>query len=125
MDDLREKYLTLISAAADEAALEELRVQAVGKKGEISLHMRSLGKMSPEERQIAGPALNALKDEVNSALNARKSAMADAALEERLKVRMVGCHIAGAAEAGWHHPPHFPSLGGSHRDFCRYGIFSG
>ena len=72
MDDLREKYLTLISAAADEAALEELRVQAVGKKGEISLQMRSLGKMSPEERQAAGPALNALKDEVNSALNARK-----------------------------------------------------
>ena len=85
MDDLREKYLTLISAAADEAALEELRVQAVGKKGEISLQMRSLGKMSPEERQEAGPALNALKDEVNSALSARKSAMADAALEERLK----------------------------------------
>ena len=85
MDDLREKYLTLIAAAADEAVLEELRVQAVGKKGEISLHMRSLGKMSPEERQVAGPALNALKDEVNSALNARKSAMADAALEERLK----------------------------------------
>ena len=39
MDDLREKYLTLIAAAADETVLEELRVQAVGKKGEISLHM--------------------------------------------------------------------------------------
>ena len=95
MDDLREKYLTLISAAADEAALEELRVQAVGKKGEISLQMRSLGKMSPEERQEAGPALNALKDEVNSALSARKSAMADAALEERLKSEWLDVTLPG------------------------------
>jgi len=95
MDDLREKYLALISAAADEAALEELRVQAVGKKGEISLQMRSLGKMSPEERQLAGPALNALKDEVNSALTARKSSMADAALEERLKYEWLDVTLPG------------------------------
>ena len=95
MDDLREKYLALISAAADEAALEELRVQAVGKKGEISLQMRSLGKMSPEERQVAGPALNALKDEVNSALTARKSSMADAALEERLKSEWLDVTLPG------------------------------
>ncbi|MDB2334818.1 phenylalanine--tRNA ligase subunit alpha [Planktomarina temperata] len=95
MDDLREKYLTLISAAADEAALEELRVQAVGKKGEISLQMRSLGKMSPEERQVAGPVLNALKDEVNSALTARKSSMADAALEQRLKSEWLDVTLPG------------------------------
>ena len=95
MDDLREKYLALISAAADEAALEELRVQAVGKKGEISVQMRSLGKMSPEERQVAGPALNALKDEVNSALTARKSSMADAALEERLKSEWLDVTLPG------------------------------
>ena len=50
MDDLRDKYIDLIGKAADEPALEDLRVQAVGKKGEISLKMRELGKMSPEER---------------------------------------------------------------------------
>ena len=85
MDDLRVKYLKLIADASDETSLEDLRVQAVGKKGEISLQMRSLGKMTPEERQLAGPALNTLKDEVNSALLARRSSLADAALEERLK----------------------------------------
>jgi len=84
MDDLRDKYLTLINDAGDEAALEELRVQAVGKKGEISLKMRELGKMTPEERQVAGPKLNALKDEINAALAAKKAALADAALEARL-----------------------------------------
>ncbi|WP_375264333.1 phenylalanine--tRNA ligase subunit alpha [Planktotalea sp.] len=85
MDDLREKYVGLIAAASDESTLEDLRVQAVGKKGEISLQMRSLGKMSAEERQIAGPKLNALKDEINSALSAKKTALVNAALDERLK----------------------------------------
>jgi len=85
MDDLKQKYLGLIADAADEAAIEDLRVQAVGKKGEISLQMRALGKMTPEERQVAGPALNALKDEINSALSAKKMALADAALDARLK----------------------------------------
>ena len=78
MDDLRQKYLDAISNAADEAALEETRLAAVGKKGEVSLKMRELGKMTPEERQVAGPALNALKDEINSALAAKKAALADA-----------------------------------------------
>jgi len=85
MDDLREKYLAAIAGASDEAGLEDLRVRAVGKKGEISLKMRELGRMTPEERQVAGPALNALKDEVNSAIAARKAALGDAALEERLR----------------------------------------
>ncbi|MCV6592267.1 MAG: phenylalanine--tRNA ligase subunit alpha [Silicimonas sp.] len=84
MDDLREKYLTAIAGAGDEAALEELRLAAVGKKGEVSLKMRELGKMTPEERQVAGPKLNALKDEINSALSAKKVALEDAALEARL-----------------------------------------
>ncbi|MEM9317731.1 MAG: phenylalanine--tRNA ligase subunit alpha [Pseudomonadota bacterium] len=85
MDDLRSTYLDRIASAANETALEEIRVAALGKKGEISLRMRELGKMSPDERQVAGPALNALKEEVNTALVARKAALADAALDERLK----------------------------------------
>ena len=51
MDDitgLREKYLTAIDAAADEAALEEVRLAALGKKGEVSALMRGLGAMPPE-----------------------------------------------------------------------------
>ena len=95
MDDLRDKYISLIGQAADEAALEDLRVQAVGKKGEISLQMRELGKMTPEERQVAGPALNALKDEINSALAAKKAALADAALDERLRTEWLDVTLPG------------------------------
>jgi len=85
MDDLKQKYLSQIANAADEAALEDIRLGAVGKKGEVALKMRELGKMTPEERQAAGPALNALKDEINSALSAKKAALGDAALDERLR----------------------------------------
>ena len=95
MDDLRDKYIGLIAAAGDEAMLEDLRVQAVGKKGEISLMMRELGKMSPEERQTAGPALNALKDEINSALSAKKVALEDTALDERLRSEWLDVTLPG------------------------------
>ena len=85
MDDLKQKYLGQIANATDEAVLEDIRLAAVGKKGEVALKMRELGKMTPEERQVAGPALNALKDEINSALVAKKAALGDAALDERLR----------------------------------------
>ncbi|MEM1102239.1 MAG: phenylalanine--tRNA ligase subunit alpha, partial [Pseudomonadota bacterium] len=105
MEDLRAKYIDLIKDVADEAALEEVRVRAVGKKGEISLKMRELGKMTPEERQVAGPALNALKDEINSALAARKAALADAALEERLAGEWLDVTLPGRRRpAGTIHP---------------------
>ncbi|KNG94298.1 phenylalanine--tRNA ligase subunit alpha [Pseudaestuariivita atlantica] len=95
MDDLKAKYLELIGAAGDEAQLEELRVKAVGKKGEISLKMRELGKMTPEERQVAGPALNALKDEINAALAAKKAGLADAALDARLAKEWLDVTLPG------------------------------
>jgi phenylalanyl-tRNA synthetase alpha chain len=84
LDALREKYVSAILGAGDEAALEEVRLAALGKKGEIALMMRDLGRMSPEDRTVFGKALNDLKDEVDAALRARKAALGDAALNERL-----------------------------------------
>ena len=105
MDELRSKYLDAIGTAADEASLEDIRLQAVGKKGEVALKMRELGKMTPEERQIAGPKLNALKDEINSALGAKKSALADAALDERLRTEWLDVTLPGRpARQGSVHP---------------------
>ena len=105
MDDLKSKYLGLIAAAADEAGLEDLRVAALGKKGEISGLMKSLGTMSPEQRQTAGPALNALRDEVNSALIAKKSALGDAALDARLRSEWLDVTLPGRSRGqGTIHP---------------------
>ena len=95
LDALKRRYLDGIANAADEASLEDLRLAAIGKKGEVSLKMRELGKMTPEERQVAGPALNALKDEIASALAAKKEALADAALDERLRSEWLDISLPG------------------------------
>ncbi len=100
MDDLREKYLGAISGAADEAALEDIRLAAIGKKGEVALKMRELGKMTNEERQVAGPALNALKGEITSALAAKKEALADAALDARLADEWLDITLPGRGRPG-------------------------
>jgi len=92
---LRGKYLAAIAAAADEAALEEVRLAALGKKGEISLKMRELGQMAPEDRQSFGAALNLLKDEIDAALRAAKAGLADAALNERLKAEWLDVTLPG------------------------------
>ena len=105
LDDLKGKYLTAVAEAADEAGLEEVRLAALGKKGEISLKMRELGKMSPEERSRFGAALNALKDEIDIALRARKAMLADAALEARLRTEWLDVTLSGRPRpAGTIHP---------------------
>lgn len=85
MEKLRNKYIQAIKSADDEAALETVRLAALGKKGEVSLKMRELGQMSPEERQSVGPALNELKNEIMSAISAKKVALEDLILNERLQ----------------------------------------
>ncbi|MEM0923811.1 MAG: phenylalanine--tRNA ligase subunit alpha [Pseudomonadota bacterium] len=105
LSPIRERYLADITASGDEAAIEALRVAALGKKGEIALMMRELGKMTPEERQSAGPALNALKDEINTAIAARKQALADAALDARLASEWADVTLAPRPQArGTIHP---------------------
>ena len=105
MDELRVKYIKAIADAKDEIALEEVRLAALGKKGEVSLQMRELGKMTPEERQVSGPLLNTLKDEINSALNAKKSALADAVLNARLETEWLDVTLQSRAiNTGSVHP---------------------
>ena len=97
MDDLKSKYLTAIDAATDEAALEEVRLAAIGKKGEVALRMRELGRMTPEERQSAGPALNALKAQITEALAARKATLEAQALDARLAGEWLDVTLPGRA----------------------------
>jgi phenylalanyl-tRNA synthetase alpha chain len=61
---LESEILSAVAAAADEPALEAVRVGALGKKGSISALLATLGKMSPEHRKTEGAAINAAKDTV-------------------------------------------------------------
>ena len=82
---LENETLAAIGAASDEAALESVRVGALGKKGSISALLATLGKLPPEERKTHGAAINALKDQVTEALAARRAILKKAALEAQLK----------------------------------------
>jgi phenylalanyl-tRNA synthetase alpha chain len=81
---LQSDILAQISGAADEAALEAVRVGTLGKKGSVSALLATMGKLDPEERKVQGPLFNGLKDTVTTAIAARKAELADAALETRL-----------------------------------------
>ena len=84
IENLRAELLAAVNGAGDLAALEDVRVAALGKKGRITALMKELGTMSPDERKAAGQRLNVLKDEVAAALDAKKAAFEAAALNARL-----------------------------------------
>ncbi len=84
LNALKTAHLAAVEGAADLTALDGARVAALGKKGGVTALMKSLGGMSPDERKVMGPALNALKDEIAAAIEARKSALERSALEARL-----------------------------------------
>jgi phenylalanyl-tRNA synthetase alpha chain len=86
---LERQILDGIAGASDEAALEALRVSALGKKGSISELLKTLGAMSPDERKINGPLFNTLRDRVGAAISERKRALEEAALNARLATEKV------------------------------------
>src|SRR5579863_483813 len=104
---LETQTLTAIDGANDEAALEAVRVGALGKKGAISALLATLGKMSPEERKVQGAAINGLKDKVSEALTNRKAALKAAAREAQLVAEAVDVTLparASGIETGRIHP---------------------
>jgi phenylalanyl-tRNA synthetase alpha chain len=78
-----------LAAAQDEAALEAVRVAALGRNGSITALLKTLGTLPPEERKSKGPEINGLKDRVNAALAARRDAFKSAALAARLNSESV------------------------------------
>ncbi len=83
-DALERDLLAQIAAATSPQALEEVRVFAMGKQGQVTALLKTLGGMSADERQVQGPRLNGLRETVTAALAARKAALDKAALDARL-----------------------------------------
>lgn len=107
IDQLQTTILAEIAAASDEAALEAVRVSALGKKGSVSALLATLGKMSPDERKVQGAAINAVKDAVANALTARRDVLKTAALDARLNSESIDVTLpqrSSPAEQGRIHP---------------------
>src|SRR3954447_26176201 len=104
---LEQTILGQIASAADEAALETVRVAALGKKGSISALLATLGKMSSEERKSEGAKINLAKDNVTQALAARRDILKSAALDARLASETIDVTLPlrePPAESGHIHP---------------------
>jgi phenylalanyl-tRNA synthetase alpha chain len=81
---LQAKLVGDIEAAADLDAIEALRVAALGKAGSVTGLLKTLGGMTPEERQAEGPKIHALREAVTEAIATRKAALEGAALDAKL-----------------------------------------
>ena len=95
LEALRVTLLADIAQAGDLAALDQVRVAALGKKGVVTAQMKGLRDLDGEARKAAGVALNALKDELAAALDARKSDLDGAAVETRLAREHVDITLPG------------------------------
>src|SRR5215216_3487110 len=71
IDQLEQQILGAVAAAPDEAALEAVRVAALGKRGSISELLKKLGSMTPEERKVQGPRINGLKERATEVIAVR------------------------------------------------------
>ncbi len=89
LDTLKAEITTAINAASNEQALDAVRVGALGKKGSVSALLATLGKMTPEERKTAGPAINGLKNELAGLIDAKSAELKTKALEARLAAERV------------------------------------
>ena len=107
LDTLEASLMAEIASAANEQTIEAVRVAALGKKGSVSDMLKTLGSMSPEERQLKGPAINGLKNRVTEALATRKAELKDAAISARLIAEKVDVTLPvrqSPAERGRIHP---------------------
>ena len=100
-----EEAAAALAAAADLAALDELRVHYLGKKGRITALLKTLGSLPAEQRPAFGQAINDAKDRVSAQLDARREALEAARLEQRLQDERIDVTLPGRGDAsGGLHP---------------------
>ena len=104
LDPIVERALEAFRGAADPASLENAKARYLGKSGELTALLKGLGALAPEERRSAGARINAAKQAIEQALEARRAGLAGAQLqarlaEERLDVTLPG---RGRGRGGLH-----------------------
>ena len=105
LEQIKINALAALDAAETPAALEELRVKLLGKKGELTAVLKMMGKLSPEERPVMGQMANAVRAEIENKLEERKAAINAAVLEAKLAAEAIDVTIPGeAVTVGHQHP---------------------
>ncbi len=105
LENIRQAAFEALNAAKTPAALEELRVRLLGKKGELTAVLKQMGKLSPEERPTMGALANKVRADIEAKLEERRSAAEAAALEQKLAEEAVDVTIPGTAVSVGHQHP--------------------
>jgi len=105
LEKITGEALEAVAAATELRALDDVRVQYLGKKGEISALLKGLGKLTAEERPAAGATINVARDQVQEALEARKTLLEQAVLNAKLASEKIDVTLPGRGEgSGALHP---------------------
>lgn len=105
LSKIRTEALAAFSSAQTAAELDALRVQYLGKKGELTAVLKQMGRLSAEERPVMGQMANEVRTVLEQALEKTGARLEEAALEERLKAETVDVTIPGKAQKiGRKHP---------------------
>ncbi|TQV77050.1 phenylalanine--tRNA ligase subunit alpha [Aliikangiella marina] len=105
IDELLNRGLTAVADAADMQSLEQVKVDFLGKKGELTSQLKSLGSLPAEERPLAGAAINKAKKAIQAALDERKTSFEAAAIQDQLSSESVDVTLAGRnSQVGGLHP---------------------
>ena len=98
LDAVSSEIIDAIAIADSLDALEAIRINALGKKGRISLMMRELGGMNAEDRRGAGQTLNKVKDDIATAIDVKQKILAAAVLNERLEAERLDVSLPSRPE---------------------------
>ncbi len=105
IETLQNELITAIDSASTLETLEAVRVAALGKQGSVSALLKTMGGMSPEERQTQGPIINGLRESISSALATKKAELETAELNRRLATERIDMTLpAPDAPRGTIHP---------------------
>ena len=96
---LEQQARQAVAQAQDLKALDEVRVQFLGKKGLLTEQLKQLGKLPADQRPQAGQAINVAKKQVQQAIEARKDALQNAALEAQLASERIDVTLPGRGQA--------------------------
>jgi phenylalanyl-tRNA synthetase alpha chain len=105
LDQIKKQFQDEMAKVKDMQALDNVRVQFLGKKGEMTQFMKGMGKLTKEERPVVGKLANEVRQEIQNGLNSFKHEMETKALEARLTKERIDVTLPGKAPAiGGRHP---------------------
>ena len=105
LEEIQQEAIDAVNASEDPKALDQIRVDYLGKKGRLTELLKGLGQLSPEERPKAGAAINQAKQAVQKAIHARSTDLEQIALEAKLASESIDVTLPGRGEVlGGLHP---------------------